>query len=197
MVDSIIEAATRVLARRGWANFNTNEVAEVAGVSIGSLYQYFPDKLGLAEEIRRRHLDAVLATLAQSGDGGAALTLDQRVSRLIDGVIAVHSVNQVLHRILLEDVPLAVDADNAAFESEYQGRYRDLIVASSGRHGGVRDEVAGRVLAAAVEGVVHAAARHGELDSPVFKAELGQLVRAYLRGRSGAGDAGGVPRISS
>ncbi|RVA45307.1 TetR/AcrR family transcriptional regulator [Mesorhizobium sp. M7A.F.Ca.US.001.01.1.1] len=51
-VDTIVEAAARVLARRGWADFTTNETASVGGVSVGSIYQYFPNKLALAEEIR-------------------------------------------------------------------------------------------------------------------------------------------------
>jgi len=184
MVNTIIEAATRVLARGGWANFKTSEVAEVAGVSIGSLYQYFPDKLGLAEEIRRRHLDDVLAALSGSDEILETSTLDHRVTRLIDGVIAVHSVNQPLHRILLEEVPLAARSKYAKFERDYQGRYQNLIATSSGKRHNMRDDVAGRVLAAAVEGVIHAAARHGELGSPVLKAELCQMIRSYLLGRS-------------
>ena len=59
-VDVIVEAAARVLGRRGWARFTTNEIAAVAGVSVGSLYQYFPNKLAIAEAIRQRHLDEVL-----------------------------------------------------------------------------------------------------------------------------------------
>lgn len=185
MVNSIIEAATRVLAQRGWAHFKTNEVAEVAGVSIGSLYQYFPNKLGLAEEIRKRHLGAVLEALTHSGQAQETATLELRVRRLIEGVIAVHSVDQSLHRVLLEEVPFATHASNdEEFERAYQGRYRDLIAASSGKHFNAADEVAGRILAAAVEGGVHAAARYGELESPLLKAELGQMVLAYLRDRS-------------
>jgi len=185
MVNTIIEAATRVLALRGWAHFKTSEVAEVAGVSIGSLYQYFPDKLGLAEQIRQRHLGAVLDALTASGNGLETAAPDQRVTRLIDGVIAVHSVNQALHRVLLEEVPFAARSHNDEFEKEYQGRYLDLIAASSGKRKHAGDDVAGRVLAAAVEGVVHAAARYGELESPALKAELRKLVSAYLRDRSG------------
>lgn len=59
-VQAIITAATQVLGRRGWAGFTTNEVATVAGVSIGSLYQYFPDKLALIEALRMQHFDRVL-----------------------------------------------------------------------------------------------------------------------------------------
>ncbi len=43
-VDAIVEAAARILGDQGWAGFTTNKVAEAAGVSIGSYYQYFPDK---------------------------------------------------------------------------------------------------------------------------------------------------------
>jgi AcrR family transcriptional regulator len=43
----ILQAAARVLARESLAGFNTNRVAAVAGVSVGSLYQYFPNKTAL------------------------------------------------------------------------------------------------------------------------------------------------------
>lgn len=192
MVDAILEAAARILAQQGWARFTTNEVAAVAGVSVGSLYQYFPNKLSLAEAIRQRHLDAVLAALSVAGDWNELTTLDQRVACLIDGVIAAHSVDQTLHRVLLDEVPLASREHFDAFEQEYQRRYQAVIVASSGKRRRVHDEVAARVLAGAVEGVVHAAARRGELESSALKAELSNLVCAYLRDRSGVANEVGA-----
>ena len=164
MVATIVEAATRVLGQRGWQRFTTNEVAQVAGIGVGSLYRYFPNKLALAEAIRQRHLDAVLAALTPSGDAAT----------LVDGVISAHAVDPALHRVLLDDVPLVDRSTCAAFEDEYQRRYRDVVKG---------DALAGRVLSAAVEGVVHAAARRGELGSPRLRAELGRLVRGYLRER--------------
>src|ERR1700712_224122 len=104
-VDTIVEAAARVLARRGWADFTTNETASVGGVSVGSIYQYFPNKLALAEEIRKRHLEAVLAAISGSEERDAA-TLEDRAAKLIDGVIAAHNIDQDLHRVLLDEVPL-------------------------------------------------------------------------------------------
>jgi len=182
-VDAVLEAATRVLGNRGWAHFTTNEVAEVAGVSIGSLYQYFPNKLALAEAIRQRHLDAVLAALSAAGVLDKTSALAERVARLIDGVIAAHSVNQALHRIFLDEVPLAPRASYQEFETEYQRHYQAVIAASSGKRKEARDGMAARVLAGAVEGVVHSAARRGELGSPALKTELNDLVCAYLRHR--------------
>ncbi|RVB24886.1 TetR/AcrR family transcriptional regulator, partial [Mesorhizobium sp. M7A.F.Ca.CA.004.05.1.1] len=82
-VDTIVEAAARVLARRGWAHFTTNETASAAGVSVGSIYQYFPNKLALAEEIRKRHLDAVLAAISGSDERDAVITVEQRAAKLV------------------------------------------------------------------------------------------------------------------
>lgn len=193
-VDVIIEAATRVLARRGWARFTTNEIAAVAGVSVGSLYQYFPDKLAIAEAIRERHLAEVLGALSgpeeEAEDGDEAVSLDRRVERFVDGVIAAHSVDQALHRVLVDEVPLAARSSYPEFEAEYQRRYRALVV--SGRtteegDGGDGDETAARMLSSAVEGVVHAAARRGDLGLPVLRSELVRLVLAYLCDRRRAG----------
>ncbi|NPT47798.1 TetR family transcriptional regulator [Paraburkholderia sp. 1N] len=182
-VDAIVEAAAHVLAARGWTKFTTNEVARVAGASIGSLYQYFPDKLALAEAIRERHLDAVLAVLPDPDERGDAIRLETRVAQVIDGIIAIHSTNQRLHRVLLDEVPLAARASLDAFEVEYLRRYEALILQGTERPGAPHDAIAAQVLASAVEGVVHAAALRGELGAPEVRRELNGFVCAYLRER--------------
>ena len=55
-VSSILEAAAQVLQRAGHEGFNTNAVAERAGVSIGTLYQYFPDKDAILVAMARREM---------------------------------------------------------------------------------------------------------------------------------------------
>lgn len=200
-VDVIVEAAARVLARRGWARFTTNEIAAVAGVSVGSLYQYFPDKLSIAEAIRQRHLDAVLAALAGPADAEQPATLARRVAQFVDGVIAAHALDQALHRVLVDEVPLAARSSYPEFEAHYQRRYLALVTESGataddggGRkekkgeeEEGEEDETAARMLSAAVEGVVHAAARRGDLALPGVRTELVRLVLAYLGARRDQG----------
>lgn len=56
----IVEAAARILERDGFEGFNTNAVAEKAGVSIGSLYQYFPSKNALLSSIIEREAAPLL-----------------------------------------------------------------------------------------------------------------------------------------
>ena len=58
-VETILAAATRVLERESLAGFNTNRVAEVAGVSVGSLYQYFPNKSALIAALIDRQQSAL------------------------------------------------------------------------------------------------------------------------------------------
>lgn len=68
-VDAIVEAAARILSAEGLMGFNTNSVARVAGVSVGSLYQYFPSKEAiLAEMLRRKQINVLSALEAASTD---------------------------------------------------------------------------------------------------------------------------------
>src|SRR5471032_70955 len=102
-IDAILDAAAHILGERGWAGLTTNAVAEAAGASIGSLYQYFPDKLALIDAVRRRHFDDVLEVLR------AAANLETpratRIAALVDGMIAMHSRHPAAHRVLLEESP--------------------------------------------------------------------------------------------
>ena len=180
-VEAIVEAATRILGRRGWARFTTNEVAKVAGVSIGSLYQYFPNKLALIEAVRRRHFDEVLAVLRAAADD--RMTRRQRVEALVDGMIAVHSRYPAAHRVLLEESPRGDDSRGThdRFETECRKGYEALVKANARGTTDVR--VGAQVLAGAVAGAVHEAARQGTLGSPVMRQELIVLVDAYFRSR--------------
>jgi hypothetical protein len=118
----------------------------------------------------------VLAALSTWSGDDKTVAFEQRVAPLIDGGIAAHSVNQSLHRVLLDEVPLVARSNLDAFEVEYQRRYQALVAASSRRRSRGHDDTA----ALAVEGVVHASAWRGELGSAVLRAELGKLVCTYL-----------------
>ena len=119
-----MEAAARILDRQGWARFTTNGVAEAAGVSIGSLYQYFPNKLALVEAVLKRHFDDVLSALRSADEHTSRA---ERIEGLISGMIAAHSTHPSLHRVLLEDVPRGKISKSVHqnFESEYSTWIRD------------------------------------------------------------------------
>lgn len=107
-VEAIIEAATRILATDGWAALNTNAIARVAGVSIGSVYEYFGNKQAILDVILDRHLssgEAQLMALASLKPAG--LPLDETVRLLVEGFISVHRDNPRLHRVLSGEVPIS------------------------------------------------------------------------------------------
>lgn len=177
-VNAILEAAARILARHGWAEFTTNAVAEAAGVGIGSLYQYFPNKMAIVDSILQRHFDEILAVLRSAvGDDRAAPS----VERLVTGMIAAHSEHSSLHHVLLEEIPLSKNSKKAheQFEREYQQLYTRLL-AGPERTRSPLNEVRAQVLSAAIQGVIHDAARRGNVGSPGLKYELMSLSKAYL-----------------
>ena len=60
MVDNILEASNRVLKQHPYQKFTTNRVAEAAGISIGSLYQYFPNKQSILLELEIRAVNEMI-----------------------------------------------------------------------------------------------------------------------------------------
>jgi AcrR family transcriptional regulator len=183
-VEAIVQAGTRILSDSGWAGFTTNRVSELAGVSVGSLYQYFPDKLSLLDAIRHRHLDDCLAVMRNASAHGVPAELF--AARLVEAIVAAHSVNPGLHRVLLDEAPY-FEGDqypHSAFEMEYLGYYTEAVAAYRTAREGA--DISGVVLSDAIDGVIHNAARRGTLDDPAIRSELVRLVSLYL--------AGGAPK---
>jgi len=179
-IEAILQAAAHILGERGWAGLSTNMVAETAGVSIGSLYQYFPHKLALVEAVRRRHFDDVLAILRAAAD--EALPRSRRIEALVDGMISVHGRYPAAHRVLLEETPRAKESGalHDRFAATLHQRY-EAIVRLNTRGIAAHRRVTARVLAAALAGVVHDAASQGTLRSQTLRHELLRLVDSYLQ----------------
>jgi AcrR family transcriptional regulator len=183
-VEAIVTAAARVLAKTGWAGFTTNTVAEIAGVSIGSLYQYFPNKAALVFAIKRRHFADLQAVIEAACDPDASLSLHDRVGRLVSGMIRAHSIDPALHRILEREVPH--DTTAPELESPYAAMQQQLAALIHHRRATkTRRDVVARMTLLAIEGAVHGASSSGELQSPLFAEELTQLVSSYLASSAG------------
>jgi AcrR family transcriptional regulator len=87
-VEAILVAATRVLERESLEGFNTNRVAEVAGVSIGSLYQYFPNKSALVAALISRQQSALAAEVEACIDAQSGQSLREALVALVEIAIA-------------------------------------------------------------------------------------------------------------
>ncbi len=173
-VDFILEAAAQVLEADGEAGFNTNAVAARAGVSIGTLYRYFPDKAailrGLALRETQAHRDAMMAII----DGGVADLAPDRA--MIRAFVRGFAGRDRARRIAVS--ALLADADHGALASEFDAVEHNMRDAD----GRPLSRVQAFVLGRAIQGAVRAAALEGVdfLHSPAFEDELVRLSRAYL-----------------
>src|ERR1044072_3117584 len=68
-VEALVDATARILVREGFDKASTNRIAEVAGVSVGSLYQYFPGKEALVAAVIERHQQEIMQTVRRELDG--------------------------------------------------------------------------------------------------------------------------------
>ena len=99
-----MEAAARILAERGYEGLTTNHVAERAGVSVGSLYQYFPGKEAILAAVFERYLermyDAARMPLAERHR-----SLADAIENAVESLLAVRAKDPKLHRRLMEEGP--------------------------------------------------------------------------------------------
>jgi AcrR family transcriptional regulator len=104
-VEVLLDATARVLVREGYDHASTNRIATVAGVSIGSLYQYFPGKEALVTALVARHNREMLELLRSAMAAVATLSVAAAIRLLVAAMIDAHRVDPELHRIFDEQVP--------------------------------------------------------------------------------------------
>ncbi|HTI02963.1 MAG TPA: TetR family transcriptional regulator [Acidisoma sp.] len=113
LVATILEAATQVLAQEGAARFTTARVAERAGVSIGSLYQYFPNKAAILFRLQSDEWRQTSAMLRSILDTSARPPPD-RLRSLVHAFIRSECAEATMRVALNDAAPLYRDAPEAA-----------------------------------------------------------------------------------
>jgi len=171
----IIEAAAQVLEMDGFDGFNTNAVAQRAGVSIGSLYQYFPGKDALTAALIRREKarfkeDIATALAMRSGKAALAALLQASVRQQLQRPVLAKLLDMEEGRrpILREE---ADDAGLAALVGA-------IIRRAAPRH--PQPQVAADDLFAMIRGMVDAAGERGERDIDDLERRVGAAVFGYL-----------------
>lgn len=178
-VGCILEAAAQILETDGETGFTTNAVAERAGVSIGTLYRYFPDKgailLTLAERETEIHRRAAIA--AATGEAPAA-----RDRALIRSFVGAFARRDKARRIAMK--AMLAEADHA----ELASRFAEAEAGITDAEGRPLTRIQAFVLARAIHGALRAAVLEGAdfLQSREFEDELVRLSRSYLGFRSAA-----------
>jgi AcrR family transcriptional regulator len=186
-VDALIEATARLLVKEGFDKVSTNKIAEEAGVSIGSLYQYYPSKEALVAAVVDRHHDKVTRIVRQALPNVAAQPLEEAVRQIVTVAIDAHRIDPKLHRILTEQIPRtgrlknveALSRDNFALVRGYLEGHRDEIRT-------VDLDFAAFLCVTTVESLTHAAVLHRPESLAGgatwrFVDEVTRLVVGYLR----------------
>lgn len=183
MVETILAASARVLAEKGYAGTNTNLVAERAGVSVGSVYQYFPNKDSLVAALHERHSaqmhEAIADVLARPCKEG----LRGRIAAIVRALLSAHMVEPDLHRVLEIEFPF-FDApkEDSAGDLDIFRRVRALLEEHRREIVPPNRDLATWVVLRMVEAMVHAAV----LDPPrqfgaaEIERSIGDAVMGYL-----------------
>jgi AcrR family transcriptional regulator len=181
--ERILTAAAHVFAEHGYAAGTTNRIAERARISIGSLYQYFPNKDAILAKLLVRHIDRGTWTAAADLDLSPG-SLEPTVRALVRDAIDNHSDDPQLLRIMIEQAPVSKELIEAI---DRHGRTRVAQVRDVlARHPDVRVrdlDTAAELILFTVEMNVHklmAAPRTIPVET--FAAELIDMLTRYLRG---------------
>jgi AcrR family transcriptional regulator len=182
-VDAILDATARVLCTTGYDRASTNRVALAAGVSVGSLYQYFPSKEALVAALVERHV-AQMTRLVKAKLGEVATApLPVAVRTMIDAMFDAHGIDPRLHKVLIEQVPrVGRLAQVVGLEREVEALVAAFLEARRHELRRTRLPAVAFVLCSVVEAVTHAAVL-AELESGRTREvteELTDMVLRYL-----------------
>lgn len=173
----LVEAAARVLEERGLGGYTTNAVAERAGTSVGSLYQYFPGKDALTAALIERETAVLLADV-----GSAAGAPDPRdgLALFIAAAVGHQMRRPSLARLLdFEEVRLPLGDEVAGVSRTIVASVSALVARLPGTALADPDEAAADILAM-VKGMVDAAGERGETASAGLDARVRRAVFGYL-----------------
>jgi len=187
-VDALVEATARILVKEGFDKASTNHIAEVAGVSVGSLYQYFPTKEALVAAVIERHQQEITQTVRIELAQVLALPVEPAMRLLVGVAVRAHRVDPRLHRVVAEQIPrvgeleklASFNRDNFSLFRAYLENHRDELC--------VDDlELASFVCVTTIEALTHNAVLHhartiSDERMTALIDEATRLLTRYLQG---------------
>ena len=104
-VEAIMDAVVRIAKRAGVDAVTTNRIAEVAGVSVGSVYQYFPDKRAIFVALHDRHVEQIGRLVEATLVAHADASLEAMLRALLEALIDAHAPDPELYALLDAELP--------------------------------------------------------------------------------------------
>lgn len=186
-VDALIEATARILVKEGFDKASTNRIAAKAGVSVGSLYQYFPSKEALVVAVMERHSSELMALARDALADAATLPVAQAVRRLVTTAVHAHGIDPKLHRVLAEQIPRTGRlANTERFNTEIYDMFFAYLEAHRDELRTLDLELAAFVCVTSIEAlthnaVLHHAERFAEARFASLIEEATRLIVGYLQ----------------
>jgi AcrR family transcriptional regulator len=181
-VEAVLGGAVRILKREGVRGLTTNRIAEVAGVSIGSVYQYFPDKAAIFSALHQRHIAEIDRLVAAQLTLHAESSLGELMHAMIGAMVDVHAADPELGELLMTEVPHRSDGGED-FSRRLHGAFRLAIAARTRKKKKFRNlDKTVFTVAQMVDALSHGAAlrRPAGVSLAEAKEEAYRAVMAYL-----------------
>ncbi len=178
---AIHEASIQVLLSVGYRSFTTTRVAERAGVSVGTLYQYFPNRQALICAVLERYLAEMSASIQADCRSLKGSSLDEIATGMVDAMIAAKwrrlEVSRAMHEPLVEvggaELVRASAAKGASLVAD--------LLKSCPEIGGVDVEPLAVFLVMACTSMLQAAFVEYSADKETIRAHMHAMVCGYLR----------------
>lgn len=180
-VEAILSATTHILTENGYDQLTTNRVAERAGVSIGSLYQYFPNKKALIFALAEHHANAMVQLAQHHLEELSDRTIPEVLRQIVKAALAAHAVNPKLHRVLHEQISHS-EVIQRLDEAKTERLLRLFLSQRSDQLQPKNLELAVFMVERTIRGLIHGAMidRPELLKTEEFEQELMRMLLAYL-----------------
>jgi AcrR family transcriptional regulator len=188
-VDAIVEAAARVFAEQGYAGGSTNRIAETAGVGIGSLYEYFPNKASILVAVAERHIDQMMADVDEALATAEAQgpSLEALVRGFVLAMLEVHERDPELNHVVFAEAPHPPELHACVLQMEEKLAHRVEALLRASREVALDDpDTAAHLVVQTTEALTHRYAHQGihDLSRERFVEEAVLLLTRYLVGDS-------------
>lgn len=187
-VEAIVEAAARILETAGLGGFNTNAVADKAGVSVGSLYQYFPNKDALIAALSARERSLLGAEIAAAARQAAGLGLAAALRRLARAAIHRQLDRPDLARVLdFEEQRLLLDEADRAVTRDIAGHMTAVLRVHRAEIRVGDLEAAAFDLIAMTRALIDSAVARGKVEPTALENRVTRAALGYLTGHANVG----------
>jgi AcrR family transcriptional regulator len=180
-VERMLDACAELLDEIGYEGLSTTRIADRAGVAIGSVYQFFPDKRAITQELTRRNVEQFVSRVGRRFLQEEYLGWWEAIDAIIDEFVDMHRTVPGFRSLHFGDVVdlnlLDSDSDN---NTVIAGRLRGLLLQEFGLADSHELDVAVLVAVEAGDAVLKLAFRRDPKGSPEIIDAAKQLIRGFL-----------------